>query len=335
MRLLILGGTRFLGRYLVERALARNHQVTLFNRRQSNPELFPEIEKLRGNRDGDLQALRGRKWDAVVDTCGFTSGQVRATAKFLADTVDHYTFISSISVYRDFTITGLNEDAVLGQLPEGLVEDIGNTETYGARKALAEQAAENAMPNRVLAVRAGLIVGPHDTSGRFLYWARRTACHGELLAPGNPHAPVQFIDVRDLADWTIRMVESGRAGIYNATGPASTLTFQRMLEQCRAASSSNAVVTWVDEQFLFEQNLKPFSDLPFWLPKTHYGFFEIDCRRSISSGLVFRSLIETVRDTLEWDSLHGNDPVGLDSIREMQLLRCWKTRSTMNNANNV
>ncbi len=217
-----------------------------------------------------------------------------------------------------------------------MVEDIDNTATYGARKALAEQAANNAMPDRVLNVRPGMIVGPHDTSGRFLYWVRRTAKSGELLAPGSPDAPVQFIDVRDLANWIIGMAESRRAGTFNATGPASSLTFQRMLEQCRTASSSNVAVTWVDEEFLFEQNVKPFSDLPFWLPKTHKGFFEIDCRRSISSGLAFRSLVETVRDTLEWDgSSNGHDPVGMDSLRETELLRCWKARSTTNDASNV
>jgi 2'-hydroxyisoflavone reductase len=320
----------------VERALVLNHQITLFNRGQSNPELFPEVEKLRGNRDGDLQALKGRNWDAVIDTCGFTPGQVRATTKLLTDSVGHYTFISSISVYRDFTKSGLDENAPLEELPNGVVEDSGNAETYGALKALAEKAAEATMPNRVLTIRAGLIVGPYDTSGRFLYWVRRTVRGGELLAPGQPDAPVQLVDVRDLADWIIKMVESRRAGTYNATGPASTLTFQQMLEQCRAAGSADVAMTWVDEQFLLEQKVKPFSDLPFWLPKSHKGFFEVDCRRSISCGLIFRPLVETVRDTRAWDRLsHGNNQVGLDSTRELELLTCWKTRRATNKGDNV
>jgi len=269
----------------------------------------------------------------VIDICGFTSEQVRATSKLLADSVNHYAFISSISVYRDFTKSGLDENGALEQLPDGVVEDGCDPETYGARKALAEQAAEEAMSNRVLTVRAGMIVGAHDSSGRFLYWVRRTAGSGELLAPGQPDAPVQLIDVRDLANWIITMVESGKVGIYNATGPASPLTFQQMLEQARAASSSSAVATWVDEQFLLDQNVKPFGDLPFWLPKAHKGFFEINCRRGISCGLVFRPLIETVRDTLAWDrSSFGKSQVGLSSERELELLRCWKERSAINKA---
>lgn len=336
MRLLLLGGTKFLGRFLVEGALARNHRITLFNRGQSNPELFPATERLRGNRDGDLRSLLGRTWDAVIDTCGFTSGQVLATSTMLADSVNHYTFISSISVYRDFTKSGLDEDGSVEQLPDGVSEDVGNSETYGARKALAEKAAETAMPNRVLTVRAGMIVGPYDSSGRFLYWVRRTAGSGELLAPGQPDAPVQLIDVRDLANWIIKMVESRKVGTYNATGPASALTFQQMLEQCRAANSSDIAATWVDEQFLLEQNVKVFSDLPFWLPKAHKGFFEIDCQRSISCGLAFRPLVETARDTLVWDrSSSGNSQVGLDSSRELELLRRWKMRTGMNKVEKV
>lgn len=192
------------------------------------------------------------------------------------------------------------------------------------------------MPNKVLAVRAGMIVGPYDSSGRFLYWVRRTVGGGELLAPGQPDAPVQLVDVRDLADWIIKMVELRRAGTYNATGPASPLTFQQMLEQCRAASFSDVAMTWVNEQFLLEQNVKPFSDLPFWLPKTHKGFFEVNCQRSIASGLVFRPLVETASDTLAWyRSSHGNIQVGLDSTRELELLKLWKTRVATNKADNV
>lgn len=262
----------------------------------------------------------------MVDTCGFTSRQVQATAGLLTGSVDHYTFISSISVYRDFTKSGLDESGLLEQLASGISEEESNAGTYGARKALCEQAAEDAMPNRVLNVRPGMIVGPHDPSGRFLYWVRRIDGGGELLAPGHPAASLQLIDVRDLAEWIIRMVESRNVGVYNATGP--TLTFQQMLEHCRKASCSSAQITWVDEQFLLEQGLTPFTDLPFWLPKTHHGFFEIDCHRAFESGLALRPLSETAIDILAWNRsrLEEAGQPGLELTREGELLRGWKSR---------
>jgi 2'-hydroxyisoflavone reductase len=328
MTLLILGGTKFLGRHLVHAALDRGHRVTLFNRGQTNPDLFPELEKLRGNRDGDLRALKGRRWDAVIDTCGLASEKVRAAAKLLADSIAHYTFVSSISVYRDFTKPGLDESAMAEQLPAGAIEDEKNSDTYGARKALCEQAVEETMPGRVLNVRAGLIVGPHDESGRFLYWVRRTALGGEMLAPGDPNAPVQLIDARDLAGWIIRMVESGTVGVYNATGPASLLTFHQMLEHCKTASGREPRTTWIDDQFLLENGVAPFSELPFWLPlKPHKGFFAIDCRRAFASGLDCRRLFETARDTLAWDrAAGGQGQIGLMLDREKELLQTWRNK---------
>jgi 2'-hydroxyisoflavone reductase len=329
MKLLILGGTKFLGRHLVEAAMVRNHQVTLFNRGQTNPGLFPSVEKLRGNRDGELAVLKGRNWDAVIDTCGFASAKVRATASLLADSVGHYTFISSISVYRDFTKPGLDESAPVEQLPQGVGEDEASAETYGARKALCEQAAEAAMPGKVMSVRAGLLIGPHDASGRFLYWVRRTAQGGELLAPGHPDAPVQFIDARDLAQWIIRSAESGRVGIYNATGPVPALTFGQMLEQCSAATGGEVRMTWVAEQFLLEQRVTPFRDLPLWLPsQTDGGFFAVDCRRAMAAGLACRPLSETLKDILIWDRTAGSPlgkPLGLQPNRELELLKAWES----------
>jgi 2'-hydroxyisoflavone reductase len=253
---------------------------------------------------------------------------VRASSGLLADSVDHYTFVSSISVYRDFHRSGLDESAALEQLSAGAGEEMGDAATYGARKALCEQAAEKAMPGRVLNIRPGIIVGPHDATGRFLYWVRRAASGGEVLAPGNPDRPVQLIDVRDLAEWIIKMVELQKVGIYNATGPGLMLTFRKMLELCRTACSSQVQLTWVDEQFLLEQGVKPFADLPFWLPaKTHQGFFEIDCRRAIASGLAFRPLVETASETLAWSASAGGDiQYGLDRTRERELLGLWQSR---------
>ncbi|MDB6110218.1 MAG: dependent epimerase/dehydratase family, partial [Pedosphaera sp.] len=208
MKLLILGGTRFLGRYLVQSALARGHQITLFNRGQSNPQLFPEVEQLRGDRTGNLDALRGRRWQAVIDTCGYASQRVRTTAELLAPSVEHYTFISSISAYADLSKAGLNENAPVATLPQAVVEDENNQATYGARKALCEQAAEASLPGRVLSIRPGIIIGPHDPTDRFTWWVRRIAQGGETVAPEHPDKPMQVIDVRNLAGWIVQMVES-------------------------------------------------------------------------------------------------------------------------------
>src|SRR5689334_6482369 len=198
MKLLILGGTQFLGRHLIESAIARGHTVTLFNRGQTQPDLFPDIEKLRGDRGGDLASLRNRRWDAVVDTCGYVSHNVGASAELLADAVGLYVFISSISVYSDFSRPGLDESALLSKLGAGATENDGDSKTYGARKALCEEAVERYLPDRALIIRPGIIVGPHDPLDRFTYWVRRIAKGGEVLAPAPTSAPVQLIDARDL-----------------------------------------------------------------------------------------------------------------------------------------
>src|SRR5262245_31624396 len=283
MKLLILGGTLFLGRHLIEAALARGHTLTLFNRGQTNPDLFPDVEKLRGDRGGNLDALAKRRWDAVIDTSGYVSHKVRASAERLADAVDLYVFISSISVYSDFSRPGLDETAPVARLAAGVTEDEGDGETYGARKVLCEEAVRKILPDQTLIVRPGIIVGPHDPLGRFTYWVRRVAQGGEVLAPAPPDAAIQLIDVRDLARWIIQLVEQKRAGIFNATGPERPLTFRQMLETCAAAAGSQAQFSWVDEPFLLGQGVKPYSDLPLWIPKNlkaYAGHFAVNSRRA-------------------------------------------------------
>jgi 2'-hydroxyisoflavone reductase len=327
MNILIIGGTVFLGRYLVEAAQARGHSITLFNRGQHNPELFPEVEKLRGDRDGDLSALRGRRWDAAIDTCGYVPRVVRASAEALAGAVDHYTFVSSISVYADFSIVGIDEQTPVGTLADETVEQVDG-ETYGPLKALCEQAADRAMPGRVLNVRPGLIVGPHDQSDRFTYWPHRIAQGGAVLAPGRPAHGVQIIDVRDLADWTIRMIEAGQTGVYNATGPEYRLTMGQVLDACLAACGG-AQLVWVDGQFLLDAGVQPWIGLPLWLPDedpTHAGFDSVDCSKAITAGLHFRPLADTIRDTLAWDATRPADHewrAGLTREREAELLEAW------------
>ena len=346
MKLLILGGTKFLGRHLVEAALGRGHEVTLFNRGQLNPELFPEVEKLRGDRDGGLDALRGRRWDAVVDTSGFSPRVVRDSAALLADAVEHYTFISSCSVYKDTSVPGVDESYPVGTLTEEQLREAESLhqselvsapffgEMYGPLKALCERAAEEAMPGRVLNVRAGLIVGPHDYSDRFTYWPRRVADGGDVLAPGDPGRQVQFVDARDLAEWLLRMAEGRRAGAYNATGPDYALTMGRFLEECRAAAGGDAQFVWVEEKFLLDAGLTPWMEVPLWVPESSEGmryFLALNVEKAVASGLTFRPVAETARDTLEWDMTRPADAerrAGLAREREKEVLAEWRARAS-------
>jgi 2'-hydroxyisoflavone reductase len=335
MRLLILGGTLFLGRALAEAALARGHAVTLFNRgRHAAP--FPGIETLIGDRDGRLDALKGRSWDAVLDTSGYVPRLVRASAELLADAVDRYAFISSVSVYADFS-RPTDEGAPLATIADEAVEEVTGA-TYGALKALCEREAEKALPGRALIVRPGLIVGPHDPTVRFSYWTARVAGGGDVLAPGDSETPVQLIDVRDLAEWTVRLIEAGEVGVLNASGPARRLTMGELLATCRAASGSDARFTWVDEAFLAERGVLSWTNLPLWIPESPQGpkyFHRTDIDRALSAGLTFRPLAETVRDTLAWQRANAGKPLPeklgvatpdltLGPERERELLDEWR-----------
>jgi 2'-hydroxyisoflavone reductase len=338
MRILIIGGTVFVGRHLVEAALARGHEVTLFNRGLHNPDIFPEVEKLRGDREVSLDALRGGRWDAVVDTCGYVPRVVRASAELLADAVELYIFISSLSVLADTSKPGSDENSPVGTLSDPTLEE-KTGETYGPLKALCEQAVEQALPGRALNIRPGLIVGPHDPTGRFTYWPLRVARGGEVLAPGRPQRPVQFIDARDLADWTIRMAEARRSGVFNATGPDRTLTMGELLETCREVSANDARFTWVSDEFLAGAGVGEWMELPLWLNEEaspdSLGFMSINCAKAVSHGLTFRPLAQTVRDTLEWakglsettepDTSYGapRPKAGMEPEREAQVLKEW------------
>lgn len=326
MQLLIIGGTRFLGRALVEAALTAGHEVTLFNRGQSSPGLFPNLEHLRGNRDGELDVLKGRRWDAVIDTCGYVPRVVRASAEMLATAVDHYTFISTISVYADFSTIGIYEQSPLGTMADETVEEITG-DTYGPLKVLCEQVVDVAMGMRALHVRAGLIVGPHDPTDRFTYWPVRVARGGEILAPGDPDQAIQFIDVRDIAEWTIRATEKRLTGPYNVTGPAYRLTMRHLLEVCRQFGHPDGRFTWVSEKFLQENDVAPFSEMPLWVPAEMAGMEMVNCGKAMAAGLAVRPLTTTIRDTLTWHATRPADHpwrAGLTPEREAELLSAWR-----------
>ncbi len=327
MNLLILGGTVFVGRHLTQAALDRGHTVTHFNRGQHNPELFPDVEKLRGDRDGDLAALEGRRWDAVIDTCGYVPRIVSASATLLADGVDHYTFISSVSAFASFEQPDQDESAPLGTMADPTVEEITG-ETYGPLKALCEQAAETAMPGRVLTIRPGLIVGPDDPTDRFTYWPVRVSRGGQVPAPSGPGYETEIIDVRDLAEWVIRLVEGKVTGIFNATGPDYPLTLGEVLETSREVCASDAEFVWMPEQFLQGNEVQPWSQIPLWVGEgaEYAGFARIDCRKAQAAGLTYRPLAETIRDTLAWAATRPADHAlraGLTAEREAALLALW------------
>lgn len=329
MKLLIIGGTVFLGRHLVEGALRRGHEVTTFTRGQHNPEAYPEVEKLRGDRDGDLGALEGRRWDAAIDTSGYFPRVVAQSAKLLADAVDRYTFISTLSVYPDLTIVGLDEESAVGTIEDETVEEITG-ETYGPLKALCEKAVERELPDRTLVIRPGLIVGRYDPSDRFTYWPVRVARGGEVLTPGRPDRAVQFIDAHDLAEWTLDMVERRATGLFNADGPDRVLTMREVLDTCRSVSGSDARFTWVPDTFLIDQGVGPWMEMTLWVPEEgHAGFFTFDNSKAIAAGLRFRPLPETVRDTLDWARTRPEAyewRAGLKPERELELLRDFHQR---------
>lgn len=332
MRLLVLGGTKFLGRAAVESALARGHEVTLFNRGETNPELFPEAEKLRGDRDGDLSALAGREWDAVIDPSGFVPRVVAASAELLSGSAGHYVFVSSISVYDELGEPGFDEDARTVTLEDPTNEDYltqGPVNTYGALKALCEDVVRESFPEAHANVRAGLIVGPHDPTGRFTYWPLRLAGGGEVLAPGDPERPVQFVDVRDLAAWLVDLAESRTTGTFNATSPP--MPTGRLLEACNEVGGADAQLVWVDEPFLLGQEVGQWMELPLWVSEADSWFLQADVSRAVAAGLRFRPLEETVRDTLDWArqtgaglvTLGNSGAAGLDPPREAELLKAW------------
>ncbi len=335
LRILILGGTGFLGPALVEASMARGHTLTLFNRGRTNPHLFPDVEKLEGNRDGDLKALEGRQWDAVVDTSGYVPRIVRDSATLLKDAVKQYVFISTLSVYADYSTPGRDENSPLATMDDPTSEEV--RQHYGALKALSEQAAEEVMPGRVTNIRPGLIVGPRDPSDRFTYWPVRVGRGGEVMCPGSPDDLVQIIDVRDLAEWTVHTMEKNIVGVFNAVGPwgkAGTLTIGGLIDACVKATKSDAKLTWVETEFLQEHNVQPWSDMPVWVPPVgdYAGFGRTNVDRAMAAGLTFRPIADTVKATLEWwetlpEERRATLKAGIRPEREAEVLKAWHERA--------
>ncbi len=329
MNILVIGGTRFVGRHLVEAALAKGHTLTLFNR-GSHTEVFPGISLIQGDRNKpeDLAKLQGQSWDAVIDTCAYIPRQVRELLERIASSTKHYTLISTISVYANQTLALQDERAELARLADESIEEVTG-ESYGGLKVLCEQVAEEFMPGRNLIPRLGLVVGPFDPTDRFSYWPNRVAQGGEVLAPDRPEKPVQFIDVRDLSEWTVSSMEADRTGIYNLVTNPDQFHFGDLLETCKEVSQSNARFTWVNEAFLEAQEVAPWMGLPIWIPGEEENFLRISNQKAISAGLRIHSLKDTVKDTLVWLKSRASDhewKAGISAEKEQEVLKNWHQR---------
>lgn len=326
MNLLIMGGTQFLGRAIVTAALESGHNVALFHRGKTNPDLFPEAEHLIGDRkDTNLDALKGRSFDAVIDVSAYIPRAVRE----LLETVktDHYTLISTISVYKRNDLIGQDESAELIHLTDPTVEEITG-ETYGGLKVLCEEMAEQMMPERVLHVRSGLIIGAHDHTDRFSYWPVRVANGDEVLAPVNRHQPLQVIDARDEAEWVIRSVEANLTGAFNVAGPISG-TLGHALEVSQAVSDSGATITYVPYEFLQEQGVQPWQDMPLWMPVEgeRAGFHYFSIEKALQNGLTIRPLYQSVKQILEWWPTEERElRIGISAEKEKAVLAAWHAR---------
>jgi 2'-hydroxyisoflavone reductase len=325
MKILILGGKRFLGIALVEALLQAGHTPTLFNRGLTKPDLFPNVKTLIGDRDGNLDALKRRKWDAVIDTSGYIPRITKQSAELLSGKCETYVFISSVSVYRDFKTPDITEIYPLGELDDPSSED-STSDRYGPLKALCEYEIQQAFNGKVLVIRPGLIVGPNDPTDRFTYWPWRVSLGGQVLAPSPPSANLQFIDVRDLAAFIINQIEANSEGVYNVTGPRKPATFGSLLVASREAALSDASFVWVDESFLLNEGVMPWRDLPLWVPTSDpafTGFYNININKALKAGLTFRPLSQTVAETLAWlksQPIKTKLKVGLDIAEESKLL---------------
>lgn len=338
LRLLILGGTRFIGVHMTALALERGHSVTFFNRGRTRPELFPQIERLKGDRNGELEALQGRKWDAVIDNSGYVPRHVRLSAELLAPNVQQYLFISTLSVYADLSAP-LTEESPLAQLADPTAEKVG-PETYGPLKAACERAAEAAMPGRVTILRPGLIVGPEDNTDRFTYWPARAARGGEMLAPNDPQDRIQFIDARDLAAFTLRVLEERTIGTFNVVTPPGEFTIGELVDASIRASVALARPSpppqpvWVPREFLEAQKVAPWSDMPVWVPAVGEaaGIADTSVARALKAGLTITPMDVTVRDTLAWHlarpaAERAKLKAGIAPERERQVLAAWRALS--------
>jgi 2'-hydroxyisoflavone reductase len=332
LRILVLGGTGFIGPYHVQYALDRGHTVSIFNRGRTNPQLFPGVEKLVGDRSSDVSALAGREWDVVIDNSATDPTWVERSASMLQKTVKRYLFTSTRSVYSDTSRVPMTVDAPVCTRENTPVEQ-GKPLPYCLAKSLSEGVVRRYFPDNHCIVRASLIVGPGDLTDRFTYWPVRIEKGGEVLAPGDGTDWVQFIDARDICEWMIRLAEMGTTGTYNGLGPKQPRSFAELLHGIKAVTTSDATFTWVDGDFLEKHQIRPYQEMPVWMPSkgNRAGFARFDISREIALGLTFRSLAVTAKDTLDYYHAQPAERqaklrAGITAEREAEVLAVWRAR---------
>jgi 2'-hydroxyisoflavone reductase len=339
LKILILGGTRFIGLHMTALALARGHTLTFFNRGKTRTDLYPEVERIKGDRNGEIDGLKDREWDVVIDNSGYVPRHVRLSAELLAPKVKQYVFISSISVYPDFSVAR-DENSAVGKIADETIEKVDG-ETYGPLKALCEQAVKKALPGRATVIRPGLIVGPDDNTDRFTYWPARAARGGEFIAPGSPTDAFQVIDVRDLAAFTLAVVEHDVTGTYNAVSNVNEFKFGELTDACIASARKQAHpasaphATWLPAEFLEEQKVEPWSEMPVWLPAKgeEAAFAGTSNKAAVAKGLKITPLKKTVNDTLAWHLTRPAEEreklkAGIAADKEAAVLAAWKAKKS-------
>lgn len=329
MDILFIGGTSFVGRHMAEAAIISGHRVTLFHRGQTaTPASFPDAEHVLGDRDADLHLLIGRAWDAVIDVIGYVPRHVRETVGALGHAVGLYCYVSSVSAYRTAGVERLCEGSPLFDASDLADPDteIVDDKSYGPLEALCEHEALKGLPGRVLIVRPTYVIGPHDVTDRFTYWVRRAAAGGSMLVAGPASAPIQLIDARDLASFTIRLIENGSVGPFNVVGPAAPITWAEMLVTCIGVAGSDATPVWVDPGFLRDYGVSVTSEIPFWRPSDERALFRCDPVKSAAAGLRYRTLEDSVRDVRAWDIARGEPALAhaVSVKREAELLAAWR-----------
>ncbi len=324
MKVLIIGGTLFLGRYLVEQALKNKHQVTIFHRGKTNPGLFADVEEIMGDRNQDLYLLADRQWDLVIDTCGYTPETVHISADYFKDKAKKYVFISTISVYADFKTVGIDENYPVGVLENPADREL-NGATYGPLKALCEAEVVKSFADKALIVRPGLIVGPWDPSDRFTYWIKRVHEGGKILAPLPQNKPIQFIEAKDLAEWVIQAGQSNTTGTFNLTGPDYCLTMGEFLNQCKQSINPQAEFVWVEQDLILENEIQPWTELTLWVPEAeeYAGDSSISIKKALQRNLTFTPLAQTIEKTYHYYLILPETykyRAGLDSLKEAEFL---------------
>ena len=321
MRILVVGGTRFVGRHVVEQALARGHEVTVFHRGRTGTDLFPELEHRIGDRNTDLSALADGTWDATIDTCAYVPGQVHELADALGGRGGHYLLVSSVSVYAAPAGPGIDEDAPLLELDDPTIEEV-TAETYGGLKVMCERAAVEWHGSTTVSVRPSYVVGPHDYTWRFPWWVARLARGGTVVVPGPPDAPAQVIDARDLAAWMVRLLEDGRSGAFHAASPAPAFTWREQIETIAdTVAPEGTTLAWVGAEDVALAGIDP-GAFPLWgADDPDVWIMAVDPSRAFETGLAPRPLAETVRDTLAWTrTVPMPEGTGVTEEQERQLL---------------